>query len=250
MFPILYEFEFLTKTLVIGSYGILAIVASITSILIAIYLIPHQKFSKSDIFDMSMLVYSLGLGGAILMHIILFPPLSWDLSNYESGLVSYGGLLGGIPAYYIIRYRWNLNFQYFANLFTIPFVFALAIGRIGCFFGGCCFGKPTDSSIGVFIDTNGFHGHVIPTNLMSSFFLFILGFILIYISKKKKEYLVPAFLISYSIFRFLIEFWRDDPRQFFLTLSDGQWFSIFALIFGFYLLTRQTNLFKKASLKN
>ena len=248
MHPILYEFEFLSKKLVIGSYGVLAIVASVIAILIAIYFISHKNISNSDVFDMSMLVFSFGLSGAILMSFILFPPQSWDLSNYKTGLISYGGLLGGIPAFYIIRYKWKLNFEKFSNLFTIPFVFALAIGRIGCFFGGCCFGKPTESTIGVFIDTNGIHGHVIPTNLISSFFLFILGAILIYISKKKQEYLVPVFLIGYSLFRFIIEFWRDDPRQFFLTLSDGQWFSVFALLFGFYLLAQRVKALKKTTL--
>ncbi|MES0489061.1 MAG: prolipoprotein diacylglyceryl transferase family protein [Leptospirales bacterium] len=250
MYPILYEFEFLSKKLAIGSYGLIAIVASVTAILISVYFIPHKKLSKSDIFDMSMLVFSLGLLGAMVMHFILFPPRSWDLSNYPSGLISYGGLLGGIPAFYIIRHKWNLNFEKFADLFTIPFVFGLAIGRIGCFFGGCCFGKPTDSAIGVFINTNGIHGHVIPTNLISSIFLFALGAFLIYLSKKKKEILVPAFFIIYALFRFTIEFWRDDPRQFFLTLSDGQWYAIISLMVGLYLLATKKNIFKKPALAN
>lgn len=147
------------------------------------------------------------------------------------GLTFMGGLLGGIITFYCISIfatKGNVRHQIWnmTCLAPIPITAAHAIGRLGCFFAGCCFGKETDSCIGVL-----FPGHthkVIPTQLMESIFLTILCvFLLLIIFKLKKFSLTPLiYLFSYSIFRFVLEFWRGDYRGGAGFFSPSQWQSI------------------------
>jgi phosphatidylglycerol:prolipoprotein diacylglycerol transferase len=111
-----------------------------------------------------------------------------------------------------------------------------AFGRLGCFFYGCCYGKPTDSFIGVLFPPDSAAGYlgvkVIPTQLISSFFLFVLFFILLFLRKKKRfdGQIALSYIILYSIFRFLIEFFRGDPRGTFLHLSTSQFISLILVV--------------------
>lgn len=73
-----------------------------------------------------------------------------------------------------------------------------------------------------------------PTQIYSSIFDFLLGFILLYYSKKEKQTgkIVGLYLIVYSIGRFLVEFLRDDPRGSIGILSTSQFIAIFTLVIG------------------
>ena len=88
--------------------------------------------------------------------------------------------------------------------------------RFGCWCAGCCGGIPI-----------GNNGSVWPTQLMEGFGDMAILCLILYMEKKEahkgKGY--PAFLISYGIMRFAIEFVRDTTKDW-LGLSHGQWFSI------------------------
>ena len=92
----------------------------------------------------------------------------------------YGGLFGGVLGFLLTYYfiRKNVNFKIMEVVKVAPVSIAIAhcIGRIGCTLAGCCYGKPTDSWIG--IDLPG-HGKVIPTQLFEAIFLLIL-FVIIF----------------------------------------------------------------------
>ncbi len=166
-----------------------------------------------------------------------------SLNNfYRGGFTFYGGLIFGIIAFFIMNNFFDLNNRYYLNLLVPSLVLAHAWGRIGCFFAGCCFGKPTGFILGVVFPENslaslkyGVGTAVHPTQLYEAFFLFILFFILI--SKVFFKKRISVYLISYSIFRFFIEYLRGDNRgYFFLSIfSPSQIISVFMLIIGFIL---------------
>jgi len=103
---------------------------------------------------------------------------------------------------------------------------AIMIGcmRFGCFMQGCCGGWL--ARIGEFF-------FFWPTQAVESIGDFLIMIWLLEIEKKQKFHgqLYPLFMMSYSGMRFLIEFFRDTPKNW-LCLSHGQWFSAAAILIG------------------
>ena len=101
-----------------------------------------------------------------------------------------------------------------------------ALGRIGCFLDGCCYGKTTGTALDMFFPV--LEKSVLPTQLYESVFLFVLtGILLFLVFKFDFKYTFIVYLGSYSIWRFVIEFFRDDPRGGFISfVSPSQFWSI------------------------
>ena len=120
-------------------------------------------------------------------------------------------------------------------------VFAIAIsageifGRFGCYFGGCCYGKSCNLPWAVY--QHGAFRH--PTQIYLSLANFaILGILLIYNRKSPPEsalFYIQAAL--YSIFRFVMEFWRETPPPV-MGLSIAQWACIVGFLFFSYRFTK------------
>ena len=148
------------------------------------------------------------------------------------GMAFYGGLIGaGLSMFTILRYgRKNTQYspaQWFDILIPAWIIFHI-FGRIGCFLGGCCYGKYTDHVFGVaFPDQEAFgivHNGLkrYPTQLFEAFGLCI---ILLYVIKAKNK--PRSYLLSYAVLRFGLEFLRGDDRgASVLGLSVAQWISL------------------------
>lgn len=161
-----------------------------------------------------------------------------------SGITFMGGLLGGVAiffaAYFLFGKLHKAQLSKFVSVATPCIVLAHGIGRVGCFLAGCCYGKTTDSFIGVrIVESIKSSGEYIlgepriPTQLIEAIFLFALfALLLLIIFKLKKPQLsILIYLYSYSIFRFVLEFLRDDPRgALILGLSPSQALCILMLI--------------------
>ena len=108
-----------------------------------------------------------------------------------------------------------------------------AIGRIGCLCAGCCYGRPTDSAIGV-VYTQPVGGAptgvpLLPVPLFESAANLVIFGILMLISHKSKSRYLTTFLycILYGITRFVLEFFRyDSIRGVTGGLSTSQWISL------------------------
>lgn len=127
------------------------------------------------------------------------------------------------------------------------------LGRIGCFLGGCCFGKPTDRPFGVVFppgslpyELYGEEVAVHPTQLYEAAFLFVLFFILFFVGK---NFELPLYLSLYGIGRFIIEFFRNDDRGalFGSLLSPAQIVSCFLIVAGIALMVWRILLEKDRS---
>jgi phosphatidylglycerol:prolipoprotein diacylglycerol transferase len=166
---------------------------------------------------------------------------------YSLPLISWGGFSGGIIVVFILKLAWKTEIFKLLDLISPGYALALSIGRIGCFMGGCCYGKHTDSSWGVYFThcmapASQKLQPLIPIQLISSILLFILTLLLIYIYIKSSSpgNSIITFIIIYSISRFIIEYFRDDSRHYVFSLSDGQIYSILMLIAGIILIFRES----------
>ncbi len=147
-----------------------------------------------------------------------------------TGRTIVGGLIGGMLSVLLVKKLLGIKGRR-GNFFAPAVAAGLAIGRVGCFMGGCCYGVSTSLPWGVnFGDNIPRH----PTQLYEA--AFALGmFIYLEYKKKNSSFIPPGklfdiFLNSYFIFRFSVEFIRVHPPVLFgLTLY--QLLSLAALIY-------------------
>ncbi|MDR2822745.1 MAG: prolipoprotein diacylglyceryl transferase [Acholeplasmatales bacterium] len=169
------------------------------------------------------------------------------------GMTFFGGLIGGVLTFVLGTYffggREHKNvFWKVCNLGALSIVVAHFFGRIGCTFAGCCYGIETDSIIGMYFHT--VENKVLPTQLMEAIFLLLVSiFMIILLKKKKEKYLLIFYGFSYSIWRFIIEYYRGDERGDFLPFfSPSQWQSILLFIVSL-IITVSTIKYKRIPFK-
>lgn len=141
--------------------------------------------------------------------------ISWD-SIKNTGIVFYGGLIGLLVSYSICS-KWIKQDIHIMDVLAVEIPLFHSIARIGCFVGGCCFGKEIHSRIAIEYTTTIF-GEVItaqriPTQLIETAFnfgLFIYLLCLLRTSTWKEKNILRRYLLIYSIGRFIIEFFRGD----------------------------------------
>ena len=169
--------------------------------------------------------------------------------NFEGGITFIGGLIGGLVSflvgYAIFRKRYKARLVDMISIAPCCILIAHAFGRVGCFFAGCCYGKPTDSFLGV--QFPGMSQKVHPTQLYEAIFLFAL-FTLCYLLywKKNFKHNLSLYLVVYGIFRFCIEYLRGDDRgQLIGMISPSQFWSILMIVGGVAVYFLLEWLFKK-----
>lgn len=149
-----------------------------------------------------------------------------------SGITFYGGLIGAVTGLYLIlkvsRRKTEYSGKAWFDLLTVPFILFHICGRIGCFLGGCCYGKITESSLGVVfpdnIEQGIIHGGVkrYPTQLFEVAALLLILFVILHIRER-----FIAYLLLYAIARFVIEFFRGDDRGYIIKgISPAQFVSV------------------------
>jgi len=164
------------------------------------------------------------------------------LAVWEGGYTFYGAMIAAIFALYLYCCARGIDFLHYTDIVAPATMLGLAIGRIGCFLAGCCWGKPTEMPWGVvfthphaFSSTKGIPLH--PTQLYESAAAFTLYLYLCF-RFKNREYPGQIFfhtLLGYAAFRFVIEFFRGDDYRGFVfngVFSYSQLVSLTLVPFG------------------
>lgn len=160
------------------------------------------------------------LGSRIMFVISCIPKLINDFSIskllyyiFNGGIVFYGGLIGVMAALKIGSKIKKHDTRKIFNYFTPSFPLFHMWGRIGCFFGGCCYGIPSGWGFPMAADPDTTR---IPVQLIESFCNLIIFIALINYEKRTKNEnmnLLPIYLTSYAICRFVLEFFRGDSAR-------------------------------------
>lgn len=157
-----------------------------------------------------------------------------DVVQLVSGFVFYGGLIGGLVGICIYCYKRQECILEITDFLTSLLPLGQAIGRIGCYLNGCCYGIVTKNYFSVKFIVEGEPTFVFPTWFMES--LFCLGlFIWMFVISERKMcgYYTSWYLISYGSFRFIIEFFRGDTiRGIWWGISTSQIISILSVVLG------------------
>ena len=223
-------------------------------VMAVVYLEIYMRHKKEPRLLTSMIEI---VGMISVLFGILFANIFQNLYNFiqdpenfvwTGALTFYGGLIGGAAAFIgfyflLIRRKFGPQMRTILTITPACITIAHGIGRIGCFCAGCCYGIETDSWLGVQLP--GMDHKVYPTQLFEASFLIVLSIILLLLAIKKDcVYNMPIYLISYGIWRFLIEYIRGDYRGEFLPgLTPSQFWSIIMFLVGvgylIFLIVRQ-----------
>jgi phosphatidylglycerol:prolipoprotein diacylglycerol transferase len=191
-----------------------------------------QNIDPDFLFDFGFMVFLSGVIGGRIFYIIenagyyLKYPLEIIMLQH-GGLSWFGGLaLGSACGLLYLKVK-KLSVPRVLDL-VAPFIaLAQAIGRGGCLLNGCCFGRVSES--GIYFPTHD--AVLIPTQIYSSLALIVIFIVLRAMQERPHASgrIFLAYLLLYSLKRFLIEFWRADNAVLFFGLTLFQIIS--AIIF-------------------
>ena len=223
----------------IHGYGLMIGIGFLVAMLTGCKICVKRNLSPDHLTNLAIWVLIMGfLGGKILYTIVNFGDFIKNPSRAisSSGFVVYGGIiLAVITMYTYCRIKKISPFDYMDLIVTLA-ALAQAFGRLGCFMAGCCYGKPTDSFLGVTFPEGCLAPagvKLLPTQLFMAAMDLALFFLLLYIYKYRKTpgIILGHYLMLYSIGRFLIEFVRDDSERGYVgVLSTSQFIAIWILI--------------------
>ncbi len=239
------------------TYGLALAVSFIVGIWLCARRAEAYGFTRAQVHDSAIPVLLAGLLGAKLMYLgTNWEDVSRDwrfmLSVLRGGFVYYGGVAGGtLGAIWWLKRR-RLPILAFGDVIAPGMGVALAIGRLGCWLNGCCYGTPV--AWGWVLPGLGDAVSRHPVQLYEAAGSLTIGLALLFVPTSgsktrpvdaptgKRGRVFALFLISYAVLRFALEFLRDDPRGPVLAgLSVSQFFSVIGASIGLVLLFRPLN---------
>jgi len=241
------------------SYGLFVAIGAWVGISIGSRNAERRGLDPNKSWNLGLLMVLTGLLGAKILlvlndwnHFLHHPGELLSLSTLQAGGVFSGGLICALLAATWYLHHCEMPVLTTADCFAPGLALGHAIGRLGCFSAGCCYGKATHAAWGV-VFTNplayrlagtplGIPLH--PTQLIESgvellSFLFLSSLL----NRKLRDGRVAgAYLVIYGFARFFIEFLRGDPGRGEVLgglLSDTQLISILLVAFGGLLWLRR-----------
>jgi phosphatidylglycerol:prolipoprotein diacylglycerol transferase len=237
----LYAGELAVGPFPVYSYGVLLAASYLLGLRLAMTRARARGLDAARMLDLGIYIIIAALVGAKLMLLVVegrFPTSPADvLSLVQSAGVFYGGLIAaiGVAFWYIARH--GLPFWTTCDVFAPAIALGHVTGRLGCMAAGCCYGRPTDVPWAV-VFTNPLAAANVGTPLgiplhptqiyEAGAELLILGLLL---ATERRGRPFPgrtfwAYMLLYAVSRFVIEFYRGDPRGELLGVSTSQFISL------------------------
>ena len=268
MFPELFKLPYTNFTF--NTYGLLLAISFIVGLFVMAKLAERDGLDRQKVYDLGLWVLAASLVGSKLLLVFT----EWDSNSGDnwrrlfsfdfllSAGVFYGGFLASVIASVIVMRRYKLPWWRTADAFAPGIAIGQAIGRLGCFSAGCCWGKPTTAWCGVHFSEKGREytqvptvvAHLAdpiqqnvwserlggllapvklhPTQLYESAVMIVVFLVLLVMFRRRRFHgqVILAYAILYAVARFVIEFWRDDPRGEVGWLSTSQFIAVVLFI--------------------
>lgn len=224
----------------IHGYGLMIGLGVAAALILGDYRAKKKGLNSEAIYGITFFAVVMGFLAAKILFILT----KWEefLQNPQSflsfeGFVVYGGIIGAVITLYLYCKVKKLDLLLYLDLMVPSVALAQAFGRGGCFLAGCCYGRETDSCLGVVFTNSAYAPNgvkLLPTQLIMSAGDFLLMVILLWYSRKEriKGRTAMLYLILYSLGRFAVEFLRNDNRGMVGILSTSQSIGILTAIAG------------------
>ena len=229
----------------IHTYGFMIMIGATLGFLYMSYTVKKDLGIERDkIQNLAILVIISAFVGGKLLFYLENPGYyfsSWDniSRNFRTGFVFYGSLLFAVPitVWYFKREKWPL--WPLMDRLAITACIIHGMGRLGCFFAGCCHGVPTEMPWGVtFTDpasqAEPLNTALHPTQIYEATLIFSILLILFMFRRHKRfeGQLFFIYIILYALGRGVIEIFRGDEERGYIIdgiLSHSQFISIIVI---------------------
>jgi len=238
MHPILFEIG----RFPVYTYGVLLAAAYLLGLQFALVRARTRNLDPTRVMDLGIwIIISALIGAKLLLLLVDFGRYSTNpgelLDLFRSGGVFYGGLIAAVVValWYLRRHRmpmWTVT-----DVFAPGIALGHVIGRLGCLFAGCCFGRQTDVPWAI-----TFHNSYAaqnagtpldvplhPTQLYEAGAELLILLLLLATERRGRPFpgrTFWAYMFLYGVSRFVIEFYRGDPRGTVGMFSTSQFISI------------------------
>ncbi|BCD61543.1 phosphatidylglycerol---prolipoprotein diacylglyceryl transferase [Nitratiruptor sp. YY08-26] len=210
-------------------YGIMYVLALLTALFFAEWLVKHDRlsFSKKGL-DIYFIWVEVGvILGARLGFILFYDPHTsyylthpWQIFNPFlnghfvgiRGFSYHGAIIGFLLGTYFYAKKYHKNFWQLLDLAAVSVPVGYIFGRIGNFLNQELVGRATDVPWGIYIGDVLRH----PSQLYEAFFEGFVLFVILFWYRKYKHFdgeLIALYGFFYGLFRFLIEFFREPDMQ-------------------------------------
>ena len=255
MHPILFEIGGFP----VYTYGVMLAAAYLLGLQFALRRARGRGLDPNRVMDLGIWIIVSALVGAKLLLLAV----EWDvygrnprelLTLVRSGGVFYGGLIVAVLVAMAYMWRHRMPIWHVSDVFAPGIALGHVVGRLGCFFAGCCFGRPADVPWAVTFHSEhaqlnvgtplGIPLH--PTQLYEAGAELLILAGLLLLERRGRPFAGRTFwvyMLLYGVSRFIIEFYRGDSRGTVGMFSTSQFVSLLivpASIFMLLLLARRT----------
>ena len=248
MYPILFKIGHFA----VHSYGVLLVIGyslGLWRAVVAARLHPEDKVPDTDVFDAALWMLVSGIFFARVTFVLLDPnwrqyTLRQAVALWDGGISFDGALFGGLLAVVVYSHVRRLPLLSLVDFLAPGTALGYAIGRVGCFFNGCCYGAPTALPWGVRFKEQGPDGQYVltapshPAQLYSTAMSLLLFGILTWRLGKTRAFRGEVFswyLMGSATERFIMEFWRAGVTSDYVhgtPLTTAQFFCLFLFVSG------------------
>lgn len=237
-------------------YGAMLFVAFLASTNLAAWRARREKLDPELLYDLALWVFIGGLVGARVFYVVQYwgdrvKTIADIFRIWEGGIVLYGSIIGGTLTFFAYRLIRPFPLMPVLDVVAPSLVLGIALGRLGCFLNGCCYGDTCDVPWAVAfpkesppwqrqvalgqLDASASWSHPVhPTQLYSVLDGVILLVLLsaYYPLRRRDGEVMATLMVAYPITRFLIEYLRNDEGVFFAGMTISQTLSIFFFVWG------------------
>ncbi len=227
-------------------YGIMIALGIIFAVLLAFYVFKFRDLKNDYIMELVLWILPPAIIGARLYYLIFNGgPWGWDaFAIWKGGLAVYGSIIGGAIGVILFCVVRKINFLRVADAVVPCLALGQCFGRIGCCFGGCCYGvETTNPNLMYFPFSLNIDGtwHL-ATNLYESFFCLIICIVLVLMLRKIKTngIIMGSYFVMYGVLRAILESFRDAQEALFIgSLKVSLLLSILLAVAGAALIITQ-----------
>ncbi|MCX8082294.1 MAG: prolipoprotein diacylglyceryl transferase [bacterium] len=169
----------------------------------------------------------------ILVHLSYYYRHPFDIIRIRNGGLAVEGAVISVLIFITIYSKIKrFNIREMLDIIALSTPLGQAIGRIGCFLNGCCYGKPTEFFTGIKFPFSADRIH--PTQLYYSAIYIAMFFFLkaLYNRRLKPGIIFSSYILGFSLIRYLVDMLRGDMSYTFLGLYPTQLIAIILFIIG------------------
>ncbi len=254
MRQVLFEVPYLGVK--IFGYGLMLFFAFIGSMNLAAWRARREKLNPEVVYDLALMVFIGGLVGARGFYVAQYWGTKvqgfWEIFEiWKGGIVLYGSILGGTVAFFLYRLARPFPLRPMLDVVAPSLALGIAIGRLGCFLNGCCYGDAcrlpwairfprhspaweAEMARGLIPPDAPASLPIHPTQLYSTIDgLVILVLLSAYFPLRRRDgQVMGLMMLTYPLTRFLVEHLRNDEGAWAYGMTISQIISVGVFVAG------------------